>query len=103
MDEKPYDTIGNSVGTGRRLSSEGKDLVDPKFKSFRAAKQSVQENIKITEELPYVNIQNAQQEKARQFSSLIKERERNKLISNHALRKNIFKTNNALPKTAGQG
>ena len=41
MDEKPYDTIGNSVGTGRRLSSEGKDLVDPKFKSFRAAKQSV--------------------------------------------------------------
>ena len=56
MDEKPYDTIGASIGTGRRLSNEGKDLVDPKFKSFRAAKQSVQENIKITEELPYVNI-----------------------------------------------
>jgi hypothetical protein len=39
-----------------RQSSEGNELVDSKFKSFRGAKQSVQENIKITEDLPYVNI-----------------------------------------------
>ena len=50
--EKPYDTI---VSPGRKSTDDTHDLVEPKFKSFRAQKNSVQDNIKITEELPYVN------------------------------------------------
>ena len=62
MDEKnPYDSLTSNgiVGnnSNRRNSNERKNsLVDPKFGNFRGAKQSVQENIKITEELPYVNV-----------------------------------------------
>jgi len=74
--------------TGRE--SLESNLNDSKYRSFRAAKQSVQEKIKITEELPYVN---HKQENARQFSSLIKQRENNKLVSKEAFRKNVFKTN----------